>query len=154
MNEIKQWSLGITISAIVGAIILFISPEGSTEKLVRAAVSLFLMCAILSPFLSGADPIELINGIELPEIQSNESANGEASDYIENQIKEKIFDILEECGIKNADIRISINIENGNEMKIESVQIYAEKTYENNFENAEKNLNNQLGIKTKIEVKK
>ncbi len=154
MNEIKQWSLGITISAIVGAIILFISPEGSTEKLVRAAVSLFLMCAILSPFLSGADPIELINGIELPEIQSNESANGEASDYIENQIKEKISDILEECGIKNADIRISINIENGNEMKIESVQIYAEKTYENNFENAEKNLNNQLGIKTKIEVKK
>lgn len=154
MNEIKQWSLGITISAIVGAIILFISPEGSTEKLVRAAVSLFLMCAILSPFLSGADPIELINGIELPEIQSNESANGEASDYIENQIKEIISDILEECGIKNADIRISINIENGNEMKIESVQIYAEKTYENNFENAEKNLNNQLGIKTKIEVKK
>ena len=154
MNEIKQWSLGITISAIVGAIILFISPEGSTEKLVRAAVSLFLMCAILSPFLSGADPIELINGIELPEIQSNESANGEASDYIENQIKEKISDILEECGIKNADIRISINIENENEMKIESVQIYAEKTYENNFENAEKNLNNQLGIKTKIEVKK
>lgn len=154
MNEIKQWSLGITISAIVGAIILFISPEGSTEKLVRAAVSLFLMCAILSPFLSGADPIELIIGIELPEIQSNESANGEASDYIENQIKEKISDILEECGIKNADIRISINIENGNEMKIESVQIYAEKTYENNFENAEKNLNNQLGIKTKIEVKK
>ena len=154
MNEIKQWSLGITISAIVGAIILFISPEGSTKKLVRAAVSLFLMCAILSPFLSGADPIELINGIELPEIQSNESANGEASDYIENQIKEKISGILEECGIKNADIRISINIENGNEMKIESVQIYAEKTYENNFENAEKDLNNQLGIKTKIEVKK
>ena len=154
MNEIKQWALGITISAIVGAVILFISPEGSTEKLVRAAVSLFLMCAILSPFLSGADPIKLINGIELPEIQSSESTGDEASDYIENQIKEKISDILEECGIKNADIRISINIENGNEMKIESVQIFAEKIYENNFENAEKNLNNQLGIKTKIEVKK
>ena len=52
MNEIKQWTLGITVSAIVGAIILFISPEGSTEKFVRTAVSLFLMCAILSPFIT------------------------------------------------------------------------------------------------------
>ena len=56
MNEMKQWAFGITISAIVGAVILFLSPEGATEKLVRAAVSLFLMCAILSPFLSNADP--------------------------------------------------------------------------------------------------
>lgn len=154
MNEIKQWALGITVSAIVGAIILFISPEGSTEKLVRAAVSLFLMCAILSPFLSNADPMKIINGLELPEVQSAPSANDEATEHLQDELKEKIFDILEEVGIKNADIRISINIENGNEMKIESVQIFAEKIYENQFEIAEKNLKNQLGIETKIEVKK
>ena len=64
MNEIKQWTLGITVSAIVGAIILFISPDGSTEKLVRTAVSLFLMCAILSPFITNADPMEIFNSIK------------------------------------------------------------------------------------------
>ncbi len=154
MNEIKQWTFGITISAIVGAVILFLAPEGATEKLVRAAVSLFLMCAILSPFLSNADPMKILNGIELPETQSVPSANDEAAEHLQNEIKEKISDILEECGIKNADIRISINIENGNEMKIESVQIFAEKSYENQFEIAEKNLKNQLGIETKIGVKK
>lgn len=154
MNEIKQWAFGITISAIVGAVILFLSPEGATEKLVRAAVSLFLMCAILSPFLSNADPMKILDGLELPEIQSAPSANDEAAEHLQGEMKEKISDILEECGIKNADIRISINIENGNEMKIESVQIIAEKIYENQFEIAEKNLKNQLGIETKIEVKK
>ena len=82
------------------------------------------------------------------------STSNEAAEHLQNEIKEKISDILEECGIKNADIRISINIENGNEMKIEGVQIFAEKNYENQFEIAEKNLKNQLGIETKIEVKK
>ena len=152
MNEIKQWTLGITVSAIVGAIILFISPEGSTEKLVRTAVSLFLMCAILSPFVANADPMEIFNSIELTETQSAAQAGNEAAEYLQNELKGKILDILKECGINNADI--SINIENGNEMKIEKVEIFAEKNDENQFEIAEKNLKNQLGIETKIEVKK
>lgn len=154
MNEIKQWTLGISISAIVGAIILFISPEGSTEKLVRAAVSLFLMCAILSPFIKNADPMEIFNSIELTETQSAAQAGNEAAEYLQNELKGKILDILKECGINNTDISISINIENGNEMKIEKVEIFAEKNDENQFEIAEKNLKNQLGIETKIEVKK
>ena len=112
------------------------------------------MCAILSPFLSNADPTKIFDGLELPEIEVAPSTSNEAAEHLQNEIKEKISDILEECGIKNADIRISINIENGNEMKIEGVQIFAEKNYENQFEIAEKNLKNQLGIETKIEVKK
>lgn len=39
-------------------------------------------------------------------------------------------------------------------MKIEKVEIFAEKNDENQFEIAENNLKNQLGIETKIEVKK
>ncbi len=112
-------------------------------KLVRAAVSLFLMCAILSPFITNADPMEIFNSIELTETQSAAQAGNEAAEYLQNELKEKILDILKECGINNADISISINIENGNEMKIEKVEIFAEK-----------NLKNQLGIETKIEVKK
>lgn len=154
MSEIKQWTLGITVSAIVGAIILFISPEGSTEKLVRTAVSLFLMCAILSPFITNADPMKIFNSLELSETQSAAQAGNEAAEYLQNELKGKILDILKECGINNADISISINIENGNEMKIEKVEIFAEKNDENRFEIAEKNLKNQLGIETKIEVKK
>lgn len=152
MDAVKQWAFGITISAIAASIILFFVPEGSTEKLVRTAVSLFLMCAILSPFVSNANPMKIINALELPEFESAPSANDEAEEHLQDEIKEKISDILNECGIKNADIRININIENGNEMKIESVRIFAKKIYKNYFENAEKNLKNQLGIEAKIEV--
>lgn len=153
MTEIRQWAYGITVSAIVGAIVLSITPGGSTEKLVRAAVSLFLMCAILSPFLSGVDPMKLLDGVDLPDSEIQSTENSEAQNYLEERMKEKISDILDECGIKNADIRISINIENENEMSIESVEISAEKIYENKFKNTEENLKKQLGIEVKIEVK-
>lgn len=153
MTEIRQWAYGITVSAIVGAIVLSITPGGSTEKLVRAAVSLFLMCAILSPFLLGADPMKLLDGVDLPDSEIQSAENSEAQNYLEERMKEKISDILDECGIKNADIRISINIENENEMSIESVEISAEKIYENKFKNTEENLKKQLGIEVKIEVK-
>lgn len=152
MAEIKQWAYGITVSAIVGAIILSVSPGGSAEKLVRAAVSLFLMCSILSPFLSGAKPAELIDSLRLPEVETQKTDNSAATEYLEENIKEKISDILAGSGIKNADIRISINIDDGNEMQIESVSILADKAYENNFKTAEENLKSQLGIEVKIEV--
>ena len=98
--------------------------------------------------------MELLNGIEIPEVQSSETDGNETAEYLQEMTKEKISDILIECGIKNADISISINIENGNEMKIENVSIIAEKEYENRFENAEKNLKARLGIEVEIEVKK
>ena len=97
--------------------------------------------------------MELLNGIEIPEGQSSEADGKETAEYLQEMTKEKISDILIECGIKNADISISINIENGNEMKIENVSVKAEKEYENYFENAEKNLKARLGIEVKIEVK-
>lgn len=154
MNEIKQWAYGITVSAIVGAIILLVSPGGTLDKLVRTAVSLFLMCAILSPFLSDADPFKFTEGLKSPDNFSNEYGKEETNEYLQNSIEKNISDILEESGIKDADIRISINIDNNNEMSIESVEISANKIYENNFENAERNLKNKLGIEVKIEVKK
>lgn len=154
MIEIKQWAYGITVAAIIGAIVLALSPKGSTEKLVKTAVSLFLMCAILYPFISGANPIELFEKIELPKFDTSISQNDSARNFLTNELKEKIAEILSQSGINDTDISIDISIENENEMKINSVQIFAAEEFENQFEKAENALRSQLGIETKIEVKK
>lgn len=154
MIEIKQWAYGITVAAIIGAIVLALSPKGSTEKLVKTAVSLFLMCAILYPFISGANPIELFEKIELPEFDTSISQNDSARNFLTNELKEKIAEILSQSGINDTDISIDISIENENEMKINSVQIFAAEEFKNQFEKAENALRSQLGIETKIEVKK
>lgn len=154
MIEIKQWAYGITVAAIIGAIVLALSPKGSTEKLVKTAVSLFLMCAILYPFISGANPIELFEKIELPEFDTSISQNDSARNFLTNELKEKIAEILSQSGINDTDISIDISMENENEMKINSVQIFAAEEFKNQFEKAENALRSQLGIETKIEVKK
>lgn len=153
MSEIKQWAYGITVAAIIGAIVLAISPKGSTEKLVKTAVALFLMCAILYPFISGANPTELFEKIELPDLDTSLSQNDSAQGFLEDEMSKKITDILTESGIKDPDISIDISIENENEMKVNSVQILAAEEYKNLFEKAEIALRSQLGIETKIEVK-
>lgn len=152
MSEIKQWAYGIAVAAIVGAIILALTPKGSTEKLVKTAVSLFLMCAILYPFLSGANPLELFNGISVPEFNSSASQGNSAQGFLEDELSKKITDILTEIGINDPVISIDISIENGNEMKINSVRILASAQYGSLFEKAESTLRSQLGIETKIEV--
>lgn len=154
MEEIRLWAYGVTVAAVIGAVILSVAPSGATEKIVKTAVSLFLMCAMLYPFISGEEARGILKNAELPDIDISESDRGGAESYLEEKTKEKISAILSESGIKDPDINISISIDNGNEMKIDSVTVAAAEEYKDLFENAEASLKTQLGIEVKIEVKK
>lgn len=144
----------MTVAAVIGAVILSVAPGGATEKIVKTAVSLFLMCAILYPFISSEEARGILKISELPDIEISESNQGGAENYLEEKTKEKISAILTESGIKDPDINISISIDNGNEMKINSVTVAAAEEYKDLFENAQANLKAQLGIEVQIEVKK
>lgn len=144
----------MTVAAVIGAVILSVAPGGATEKIVKTAVSLFLMCAILYPFISSEEARGILKNAELPDIEISESDHGGAENYLEEKTKEKISAILTENGIKDPDINISISIDNGNEMKINSVTVAAAEEYKDLFENAQANLKAQLGIEVQIEVKK
>lgn len=144
----------MTVAAVIGAVILSVAPGGATEKIVKTAVSLFLMCAILYPFISSEEARGILKNSELPDIEISESNQGGAENYLEERTKEKISAILTESGIKDPDINISISIDNGNEMKINSVTVAAAEEYKDLFENAQANLKAQLGIEVQIEVKK
>lgn len=144
----------MTVAAVIGAVILSVAPGGATEKIVKTGVSLFLMCAILYPFISSEEARGILKNAELPDIEISESDQGGAENYLEEKTKEKISAILTESGIKDPDINISISIDNGNEMKINSVTVAAAEEYKDLFENAQANLKAQLGIEVQIEVKK
>lgn len=154
MDKIRLWAYGVTVAAVIGAVILSVAPGGATEKIVKTAVSLFLMCAILYPFISSEEARGILKNSELPDIEISESDQGGAENYLEEKTKEKISAILTESGIKDPDINISISIDNGNEMKINSVTVAAAEEYKDLFENAQANLKAQLGIEVQIEVKK
>ena len=155
MDVIKQWALGITVSAIVGAVILVLSPQGGTEKIVRTAVSLFLMCAILTPFMSGIDVDSILDGVELNTQQADTSEISETlAEQTKAAINEKIDEILSENGIKADSVNIDISIDEENNMTVNSVAITAKSEYSDKFSAVQDEIKSQLGIEVKIGVSK
>ncbi len=144
MDSIKQWIFAICISAIVGGIILILSPEGSTEKAVRTAVSLVLLCVILSPFTSGINSELPV----IPNIEQAESIEENTVEIFKKTIEEKIAEILVKNSFINPKISIDI-ITQSNEMTVNSVKIIADS---GNTESARKQIRNELGIDVEIEV--
>lgn len=153
MDYIRQWAYGITSAAIIGAIVLSLAPRGATEKLLRTAVSLFLMCAILLPFISNANPLKMFKEIKIPDIVSSEESGKKAADYLKSELEKKVYDILIQCGINNPEVSIDITVDDLNEMKIDGISVLADSTDKDKLGLAESALKEELGIEVKIEVR-
>lgn len=154
METVKQWAMGITVSAVIGAVILVVTPKGSTEKTVRTAVAIFLLCAILTPFMTGINFDEIFSGIKKSEPITTDKIESQIAHQTEDAVKEKISEILNENGIKSAEINIDISMNKDKELSVDKVKIFAEKIYSDSFEKAQKEIKNKTGIDVKIEVKR
>lgn len=62
MELIRQWIVGITCAAVIGALAEGLVPRGGGRKALRLAVGLLLMLAVLRP-LAEADPDVLAEGL-------------------------------------------------------------------------------------------
>lgn len=51
MEGVKSWCLSVCFSAIIGSIILIISPNIEKQKIIKVVVSAFVLIGILSPVL-------------------------------------------------------------------------------------------------------
>ncbi len=54
MEAIKGWALAVCVAAVAGSIAHLASPSGSTQKIYKITISLFFLCCILSPIITGA----------------------------------------------------------------------------------------------------
>ena len=152
MDSIKQWALGITVSAVIGGIVLVLTPRGSTEKSVRTAVALVLLCAMLTPFMSGVNFTEIFSGIEKSDKIDTAHIESQITHQTETAVKEKITEILKENGILSAQVNIDISMSDNRELMIEKAEISADRKYSDSFSSAQEEIKNQLGIAVEIGV--
>lgn len=146
METVKQWALTVAISAAAATVILMLTPDGAMSKSVRTAVSLFLMIAMLSPFIKGVD----LNDFR---IDIDDSEQTDLTDVVKEQMKAavetKISEILLDCGIKSEGINIDISTD-GETMRVEKIEITA--TQGGNTELAEQRIRDEIGADVKIGV--
>lgn len=121
METVKQWALTVAVSAVAGAITLMLAPEGALNKSVRTAVSLFLIAAMLTPFVKGID----VSDFSFPEAEYEQTDLTDAvSEQMKAAVKTKITEILDDCGIKPIEINIDISVDE-EQMRIEKIEITA-----------------------------
>lgn len=148
MDTVKQWVLTVVIAAAAGAIVLMLSPDGSVNKSVKTAVSLFLIVAMIMPFAKGID-FDFRDIISESEAESPE-LNDAVLEQMRAALQAEIEKILDENGIKVEEINIDMNIKD-NEIAVNSIYITADSG--GNIGNAEKRIREETGAGVKIEVR-
>ncbi len=125
MEEIKQWIICIVICSLVTAIVSVLSPQGGTERALKTVVSVFMICAFLSPFLNG---MVVDADFDFPDFEENKS---ELSSEIlkamltetETQSETEIKKLLESLSVEFKEIKVYADINKDNEIFIRFISL-------------------------------
>ena len=115
METLQSWALCITFSAVGALLVHALVPEGATEKAIRVMISLFLLSAILSPFLSGKGitltlPDQGTGDLEAQVEAAQEKINLTLVQQARQKIEEAAKLSLAEIGVTEAEIQVDMDI--------------------------------------------
>ncbi len=144
-----MWIMGIAVAAIIGGVVLVLTPEGATEKSVKTIVSFFLIASMVLP-LSKVEKLNLsLQTMQNEAVENSKIADAAVDAFVQN-LKDEISSTLENNGIKINEINISANISN-NEISVEQIQIILN---EKDKRVAEEILKNHLDLTAQIKGEK
>lgn len=113
METLQSWALCITFSAVGALLVHALVPKGATEKAIRVMISLFLLSAILSPFLSGKGitltlPDQGTGDLEAQVEAAQEKINLTLVQQARQKIEEAAKLSLAEIGVTEAEIQVDM----------------------------------------------
>ncbi len=119
IEVIKNYILSICIVGLVSSIIISLSPNGNTEKVIRLVVSIFFLLAVIAPILTGKfsfSKIELDNILKADltekKLENIRLFNEKTSLSASEEIKEQIYLLLKQEKITVKDINVTITNQN------------------------------------------
>ena len=158
MDILRQWAICITISSLVGAVVYALSPKGNIQRAMQVIISVFFLCAILSPFLNGqkikfdfndkevmANKSENANNVEL-----NKNVNEQMLDISKNMIEEQAKSILYSHQIYNGQIYPSMDIDDKGSIFIKAMTIKLPNNDMCKKNDIVDSICKQLGVESKI----
>lgn len=153
MGFVKAWVLRIVIASISGIVVLVLNPKGSAEKSIRTAVSLFILCSFVSPFLTE---------IKIPDFENNSvvttTFDKEKSDEIilaqmRSEISSKLTDVLLKEGVSPESINVDIKLNEDDEVVVEGAVIVIDSNDSDSSQKLKNTVYSELGLNVEIEVK-
>ncbi len=131
MDFIKSWTLTIVTAAVIGSLIVTLTPSGSMEKTVRTVVSLFLLVSFFLPFVKENNSGLIAEGNQplfesAPEFDHNELM----SDMVQNEVRRLIAEVLDSHSVKYTEINVDISVSE-NEMIADKVTVVTQEKIKN-----------------------
>lgn len=142
MESLKQWIICIIFCSIIGSVVNILSPKGGTERVMKVVVATFMMCAFLSPFISGSS---IDDDFVLPEISYNQSdLSEEIADSMvlqaEKYAVEETVLLLQSFDVEYISVDAEADINKDNQIFIKNISVTADKKFDYRERQIESNL--------------
>ena len=147
METLQSWALCITFSAVGALLVHALVPKGATEKAIRVMISLFLLSAILSPFLSGKG-ITLTLQVEAAQEKINLTLVQQARQKIEEAAKLS----LAEIGVTEAEIQVDMDIAEDSIISITELKVFLSDVQAGRERLIQEALEKKLGCPVTVEL--
>lgn len=132
MESLKQWIICIVFCSLIGAVVNILSPGRGTERVMKVVVATFMICAFLSPFISGNS---MDSDFVLPEFSYNQSGlSEEIVDSMLSQAERHTADetamLLQSLDVEYVSVEVEADINHENQIYIKSITVTADKKFD------------------------
>lgn len=131
MEAIKQWMICIVFCSLITAVINILTPKSSIQRAVKTIVSSFMICAFLSPFISG-------DGIDIEDYLPNfsdyqASLSAEISEAMleqaEKESEKSIAELLFDLNVEFDNITVKTGVDSENSIYVSDILITLDEKY-------------------------
>ena len=157
METLQSWALCITFSAGGALLVHALVPKGATEKAIRVMISLFLLSAILSPFLSGKGitltlPDQGTGDLEAQVEAAQEKINLTLVQQARQKIEEAAKLSLAEIGVTEAEIQVDMDIAEDSIISITELKVFLSDVQAGRERLIQEALEKKLGCPVTVEL--
>lgn len=149
MSAITSWATAVCIVAVICSLYDMLIPDGNTSKMLDFVLGMFLIVAILIPFVNivKSEPLNFKN-IEFNSKDFTMSTENEdlIVDVGKSTVEKIISDSLKEKNISYKKIVIDMDSSNGNSIDIIRAKIYIENSYRNQIIDIQNIVKEKTGI--------
>ena len=149
MENVKQWALCVTFSALAAGVVFMLSPRGTTEKAMRATVSVFLIFSVtasLIPALSSLSFQSTVGAQTVTDTELTQVMNKQLIDAAQTAVRQAILDEVEAMGITPRKIEITADIDESGGIFIKEAVIVFDGTDYVDLQSVERNIKGTLGV--------
>ncbi len=156
MDGVRQWALGICLTVLVNAVVQYLIPSGSMEKMLRLVLGAFVLCGILVPLVQVLPNIEWeVEDIPAAYEQAGdftESVDQQVLSQAEQNIRILVAQELQKRGVACENIAVFMDRNEDGSIRMDKVVVTLGKDGQNQAPGLAPDLENTLGIQTEVVI--